>query len=66
MKRCTMCFRDREDAPLIQVVPGTWSGFNNFVRVCPACQQSDAYRKLVKQKKIVAPPAEAATVNTAE
>ena len=37
----------------VQVVPMTWTGFNNYVEVCAACRASEPYQKLVKQKKIV-------------
>ena len=52
-----MCHTDREDVSLVQVVPMTWTGFNNYVEVCAACRDSDAYKKLAKQKKIITPSA---------
>lgn len=48
-----MCLRDQEDISLVQVVPMTWTGFNNYVEVCAECRDSAPYQKLVKQKKIV-------------
>ena len=53
MRRCVMCMEDQEDVSLIQVVPMTWTGFNNYVEVCAQCQDSEPYRKLLKQKKII-------------
>ena len=48
-----MCMRDQEDVSLIQVVPMTWTGFNNYVEVCSQCRASEPYAKLLKQKKII-------------
>ena len=53
VRRCVMCMKDQEQVSLIQVVPMTWTGFNNYVEVCAACRASEPYQKLVKQKKIV-------------
>ena len=53
MRRCVMCMEDQEEISLIQVVPMTWTGFNNYVEVCAQCQDSEPYRKLLKQKKII-------------
>ncbi|MFN3648849.1 MAG: pentapeptide repeat-containing protein [Armatimonadota bacterium] len=49
----------------MQVVPATWTGFGRFVAICPECQSSDRFTRLVKQKKIVsAKPAKAAKEST--
>jgi len=48
-----MCLRDQEDISLVQVVPMTWTGFNNYVEVCAECRDSERYLKLTKQKKII-------------
>lgn len=58
MKRCILCDSDREDVSLVQVVPGIWTNFNNFVGICAECQATEKYKKMVKQKKIVSRPAE--------
>jgi hypothetical protein len=52
MRRCVICTRDRDDVSLTRVVPGIWTGFNNFVGICAGCQETEAYQKLLKQKKI--------------
>ena len=53
MRRCVMCMEDQEKVSLIQVVPMTWTGFNNYVEVCAECRDSERYLKLTKQKKII-------------
>ena len=53
MRRCVMCMEDQEEISLIQVVPMTWTGFNNYVEVCADCRDSAPYQKLIKQKKII-------------
>ena len=60
MRRCVLCARDREDVSLTRVAPAAWTGFNNFVGICAECQASDAYRKLVKQKKVITRVADSA------
>jgi hypothetical protein len=52
-----LCAKDKDDVTVLQVVPGTWTGFNNFVGICTDCQATDAYKKLLKQKKILTRPA---------
>ncbi len=54
MRRCVICLALQEDVRLTRVVPGVWSGFNDFVGICAGCQTSALYLKLVKQKKILA------------
>ena len=53
MRRCVICATDREDVRLTRVVPGIWTGFNNFVGICAECERTEAYKKLLKQKKIL-------------
>lgn len=53
MRRCVMCNNDREEVSLVQVVPMAWTGFNNYVEVCAQCKESEPFKKLVKQKKII-------------
>jgi hypothetical protein len=53
MKRCVICSEEREEVSLVQVVPGVWNSFFNFTHICATCQESEAYRKLVKQKKVI-------------
>ena len=53
MRRCVICNTDRENVRLTQVVPGIWTGFNNYVGICLACQTTETYKKLLKQKKIL-------------
>jgi uncharacterized protein (DUF983 family) len=55
MRRCVICLKDSDDVTLTQVVPASWTAFNNFVCICPRCKETEMYRKLVKQKKVIAP-----------
>ena len=55
MRRCVICLKDSEDVSLTQVVPATWTAFNNFVGICARYRESEMYQKLPKQKKIITP-----------
>jgi hypothetical protein len=48
-----MCQRDREDGviSLVQVLPATWNGFNNFTEVCDECQTSRRFKIWAKSIK---------------
>ncbi len=60
MRRCILCIKDKEDVVLLRVVPAAWTGFNNFAGICGECRASDAYRKMMKQGKILSRPPEPA------
>ena len=53
MRNCVMCATRKEQVTLVQVVPGAWTGFNNYADICGDCQESERFLKLVKQKKII-------------
>lgn len=57
MRRCVICLKDSEDVSLTQVVPAAWTSFNNFVGICLRCRETEMYKKLVKQKKVITPAA---------
>ncbi|HTE17938.1 MAG TPA: hypothetical protein VK689_06115 [Armatimonadota bacterium] len=56
-----MCSAEKPEVSLVQVVPGIWTSYHNFVAICSDCQTSERYTKLVKQKKIIGTPAAAKT-----
>src|SRR5688572_11391544 len=64
VKHCIMCAKDRqnEEVSMVQVLPATWNGFNNFAEVCGECQGS---RRFLVWAKSIKPSARAAAAASA-
>lgn len=43
-RTCAICEKDRDDVSVVQVLPATWNGFNNFSNVCVPCQGSRQFQ----------------------